>query len=384
MAEGHQTQIICLKICLEGIFKVSQGGSSCQEVRCFEHLHVHYSLLFSLLTDDSGVLLQSDNQPPLLVVDNHTPYVPTSGRAASGQILSSHGASAENLSGAVFDSLGLASRPGNIPAPSPRIEITPSGDSLSSQTLEPSPGSKAYRDCVSPASSNSSTGWAAESYSPVASPCVSPSAGANCNAGLSALDLCPGLQGIQTSSTHSSPGASPRSSVTDETFLLPQHQRVAAPLPHQRSRSASPHGKRAYNQAHSCQGGTPVKQRSRSPSPIPSPHEQQGSNYLHQYQDQAEFKAQAQTSSQGLEKDFSLSSGPSSAVPSVVVRSAPGQAQRQDCVYAEVYDWANEPERIGRAGAEVTSDTYYMVPTVWPSPHPVHHGGFRCVACTTL
>ncbi|XP_039972313.1 nuclear factor of activated T-cells, cytoplasmic 2-like isoform X2 [Xiphias gladius] len=333
---------------------------------------------------DKGALLQNDNQPPLLVVNDHTAYAPTCDQSASSQNSSSHNPSTENLSGAAFDSLGLASRPGNIPAPSPRIEITPSGDSLSSQTLEPSPGSKAYRECVSPASSNSSTGWPAESYSPVASPCVSPSNGAGCSAGLSALDLCPGLQGIHTSSAQSSPGASPRNSITDEPFLLPQHQRTAAPLPHQRSRSASPHGKRAYDPAHSCQGGTPVKQRSRSPSPIPSPHDQQGSHYLHQYQDQPEFQAQVRTSSQGLEENCSVSSTLSSVVPSVVVRSAHGQAQRQDCVYGEVYDWAIEQERIGRSGSEIKSDTFYMVPAVWPPPHPVHQGAFSGLSVAPL
>ncbi|TMS19244.1 hypothetical protein E3U43_003565 [Larimichthys crocea] len=160
--------------------------------------------------DDSGALLQNDNQPLLLVVDHHTAYISNSNQPVSTQDLSSHSTTTEPLSGAVFDSLGLASRPGTIPAPSPRIEITPSGDSLSSQTLQPSPGTKAlgaYRECVSPAST---------------SPCVSPSMG-GCGMGLSGLDLCPSLQGIHTSSTHSSPGASPRNSITDETYLQPQH-----------------------------------------------------------------------------------------------------------------------------------------------------------------
>ncbi|XP_040889932.1 nuclear factor of activated T-cells, cytoplasmic 2 isoform X2 [Toxotes jaculatrix] len=328
--------------------------------------------------DDPGALVQNGNQPPLLVVDQ-TAYVPTSSQNPSS--------TTENLSRAVFDSLGLASRPGSIPAPSPRIEITPSGDSLSSQTLEPSPSSKvlgAYRECVSPASSNSSTGWPAESYSPVASPCVSPSNGGGCSVGLSALDLCPGIQGFHTSSAHSSPGASPRNSVTDEAYLLPQHQRTATPLPHQRSRSVSPHGKRAYDEAHSCQGGTPVKHRSRSPSPIPSPHEQQGSHYLHQYQAQAEIHAQVQNPSLGLEEDWSRGSSPSRAVSSVVVRSVHGQAQRQDCVYGELYDWATEQEQIGGAGAEVKPDNLYMVPAVWHPPHAVHHGAFSGLSVAPL
>ncbi|XP_076603941.1 nuclear factor of activated T-cells, cytoplasmic 2 [Chaetodon auriga] len=335
--------------------------------------------------DDSGALLHNDNQPPVLVVDHHAVYISSSNHPASSQDLHSHSPTTEHLSGAVFDSLGLASRPGTMPAPSPRIEITPSGDSLSSQTLEPSPGTKAlgaYRECVSPASSNSSTGWPAEVYSPVASPCVSPSNG-GCGMGLSGLDLCPGLQGIHTSSAHSSPGASPRNSITDETYLLPQHQRTTTSVPHQRSRSASP-GKRSY-EAHSCQGGTPVKQRSRSPSPIPSPHEQHGSFYSHQYQAQAEFQPIAQTSSLVLEEMLSsLSSSLPRAMPSAMVRNPHGQAQRQDCVHGEGYDWASEQERMDRAGAEVKSETLYMLPAVWPLPHPAHHGAFGGLPVTPL
>ncbi|KAM9361403.1 nuclear factor of activated T-cells, cytoplasmic 2 [Symphorus nematophorus] len=333
--------------------------------------------------DDSGALLQNDTQPPLLVVDHHTAYISISNQPASTQDLPSHSPTTEHLSGAVLDSLGLASRPGTIPAPSPRIEITPSVDSLSSQTLEPSPGTKAlgnYRECVSPASSNSSTGWPAEAYSPVPSPCVSPSR-EGCGVGMSALDLCPVLQGIHTSSAHSSPGTSPRNSVTDETFLLPQHQRTTSSIPHQRSRSASPHGKRLYDQA--CQGGTPVKQRSRSPSPIPSPHEQQASYYLHQYQPQAELQPQVQTSSPGLEEVLSSLTSSLPRVQSAVVRDA----QRQDCVYGEGYDWAIEQERMGRAapGAEVRSETFYMLPAVWaPPPHPVHHGAFSGLSVAPL
>lgn len=322
--------------------------------------------------DDPGALLQADGQPPLVVVDPHTAYSAISSQPPSSQEVTSH---SPTLSGSVFDSLGLTSRASNIPAPSPRIEITPSGDSLSSQTLESSSGSKAlvaYRDCVSPASSNSSTGWPVETYSPVASPCVSPSSGGGCGVGLSALDLCPGLQAIHTSSTHSSPGASPRNSITDETYLQPQDQRATSPLPHQRSRSASPHGKRCYDQAQPCQGGTPVKQRSRSPSPIPTPHEHQASYYLHQYQGQAKFQSQAQASTQGLEEILnSLSSDLTRIVPSAVVRGAHMQAQTQDCVYSEGNAWIAEQERMGRAGAEVKPETFYMIPV---PANPILHG----------
>ncbi|XP_041837313.1 nuclear factor of activated T-cells, cytoplasmic 2-like [Melanotaenia boesemani] len=329
--------------------------------------------------DDPGALLQNDSQPPLLVVDHHTSYISTSTQAESSQDTSSHSPSTENLSGAVFDSLGLT-RANNIPAPSPRIEITPSGDSLSSQNLEPSPSSKAlgaYRECVSPASSNSSTGWPAEAISPLNSPCVSPPNGGSYGISLPALDLCPGLQGIHTSSVHSSPGASPHNSITDETFLQPHHQCSTSPLPHQRSRSTSPQGKRSFDQAHPCQGGTPVKQRSRSPSPIPSPHEQQRPYYLpHQYQPQAEFQPQAHTSVLGLEDMLnSLSSNLPRPVPNTVMRSSHAQPQRQDCAYGEGYDWGIEQDRMSRAGAEIKSESFYMLQAshVWPPTQSYQH-----------
>ncbi|XP_030277218.1 nuclear factor of activated T-cells, cytoplasmic 2 [Sparus aurata] len=341
---------------------------------------------FPVHKDDSGSLLQNNSQPPLLVVDHHAAsYISSSDQPASSQDFSSHSPTTEHLSGVVFDSLGLTSRPGTIPAPSPRIEITvTSGDSLSSHILDPSPGTKAlgaYRDCVSPASSNSSTGWPAEAYSPVASPCVSPSVGGS-NVGLSALDLCPVLQGIHTSSAHSSPGASPRNSITEETLLQPQNQQPASSIPHQRSRSASPHGKRSYDQTNPYQGGTPVKQRSRSPSPIPLPHEQQGTYYL---QAQAEFQPQVQACSPGLEEMLnSLTSSQPRVVPTAVVRDAHGQAQRPDCVHREGYDWAIEQERMGRTGPEVKSETFYMLPAVWPPPHTIHQGAFSALSVAPL
>uniref|UniRef100_A0A0S7EM14 PPUP7891 n=1 Tax=Poeciliopsis prolifica TaxID=188132 RepID=A0A0S7EM14_9TELE len=115
--------------------------------------------------DDSGALLQNDSQPPLLVVDHHTANVSTLAHPDCSQDNFPQSPTSDNLPGAGFECLELTSGASNIPAPSPRIEITPSGDSLSSHTLEPSPGSKAlgaYRDCVSPASSNSSSGWLAD------------------------------------------------------------------------------------------------------------------------------------------------------------------------------------------------------------------------------
>uniref|UniRef100_A0A3Q2T919 Nuclear factor of activated T-cells, cytoplasmic 2-like n=1 Tax=Fundulus heteroclitus TaxID=8078 RepID=A0A3Q2T919_FUNHE len=324
--------------------------------------------------DDPGAFLQND-QPPLLVVNHLTANV--SAHPASSQDTFPQSPTSDNLSGAVFESLGLTSGASNIPASSPRIEITPSGDSLSSHTLEPSPKALGgYRECVSPASSNSSSGWPADICSPLNSPCVSPPNGGNYVVPCPALDLCPGLQSIHTSSAHSSPGASPRNSITDETFLQPHHQRTTSPLPHQRSRPNSPQGKRCLSQAHSCQGGTPIKQRSRSPSPIPSPHEQQRSYYINQYQAQAEFQPHVQTAPQALEEMLNTLSSVRGVTP-IKGGGTHAQLPRQDCVYGDRYDWATEHERMGRSGPELKSEPIYIVPAVWPPAQPVHQAA-RC------
>ncbi|XP_015814734.3 nuclear factor of activated T-cells, cytoplasmic 2 [Nothobranchius furzeri] len=321
----------------------------------------------SCVKDDPGALLQNDSQPPLLVVDHHAAYIST-----LAEPLPNQDACAQDFAG---ETLGLTSRASTIPAPSPRIEITLSGDSFSSKIMELSPGSNAlgaYRDCVSPTSSNSSTGWPADVCSPQTSPGVSPPNGGNYGTSLPALDLCPGLQNIRTSSAHSSPGTSPRNSITDETFLQPHHQRSTSPLPHHRPRSTSPKGKRSFDPAHTFQGGTPVKQRSRSPSPIPSPHNQQ-SYYAPQYQAQPEFQPLSQTSPQALEEILSnLNPTLSRTVHPAGVKCTLAQAQRQECVYAE-YDWDSEHERTNRFAPEVKSETFYMVPAVWPLTQPVNH-----------
>lgn len=339
----------------------------------------------SLLIDDSGSLLPNDSQPPLLVVNHHSAYISTSGQPASEQHILAPNLTTDATDG-VFDCQVLASGANNMAASSPRIEITPSGDSFNSRNLELSPGSKglAYRDCISPASSNSSTGWPAEACSPLTSPCVSPPNGSTYGISLPALDLCPGLQSIHTSSAHSSPGPSPRNSVTDETFLQPHRQRSASPLPHQRSRSTSPQGKRSFDPSHSSQGGTPVKQRSRSPSPIPSPHEQQRTYGLNQYQAQAEFQPQTQ----GLAEILSgLSANLSGTVHPAVQRGTLSQAPRQECAYGDAgYDWAIGHEKLNRSGPELKSETFYMVPSVWPATQPVHsieRPTFRYFVCLT-
>ncbi|XP_068598927.1 nuclear factor of activated T-cells, cytoplasmic 2-like [Brachionichthys hirsutus] len=329
---------------------------------------------------DASALSHSDGRPPLPVVEHPAAWTSSSSQPASAQDLSYHRPTSGYLPGPDSEP---SSRPGIIPAPSPRIEITPWDGSFSPQTLELNLATNSqgpWRECASPASSNSSTGWPAEACSPAVSPCISPSI-EGCGVVLSGLDLCPGLQGAYTSS----PGASPRNSVTDETFLVPQHQHTTSSIPHQRSRSASPHGKRSYEQTHSCQGGTPIKQRSRSTSPIPAPHEQQGSYYLHQYQDPTEIQHRAQAPSPSMEQVLStLSSSLPKVLPSALMHNARGCTKSKACVYGEEYNWPVEQERMDRAGAEVKPETFYMLQTVLPPPHSVSQGAFCALPVAPL
>nr|XP_057910685.1 nuclear factor of activated T-cells, cytoplasmic 2 [Doryrhamphus excisus] len=302
--------------------------------------------------DFSGGFMQANGeQHPLQVVN--TSFI----KDAPSQSPANESSSSE----VAFDSTGLATIPGIIPAPSPRIEITPSGDSLGSQALEQSPGSNVlgtYRECASPASSNSSTGWPAEGSSPSASPSISPSNRGRCATELSTLDLCPYMQGIHTCSTHSSPG----NSFTDEPFLLPQRQGTSSPLVQRRSRSVSPQGKRTHNQIFSAQEATPVKQRSRSSSPIPSAYELLGSCHLHHRHIQGAFQTQAQLPRLGLE-DCSLNSCQE------VLRSVHGPNLGVGYV--------------NRDGAEAGTGSFCVVPTSWP-PHPVHLGAFGGLSLVPL
>ncbi|XP_023122485.2 nuclear factor of activated T-cells, cytoplasmic 2 isoform X1 [Amphiprion ocellaris] len=177
-------------------------------------------------------------------------------------------------------------RPAGL-ALSPRIEITPSRehysqcrDSLQNHHLNISPRptltvpgheNLAYREpqCLSPASSNSSTSWHSENYSPWASPCVSPSNGQNPG------DLCPRLQSIHTGSPRTSPGTSPRTSLAEDGCL--GHR---SPSPRPGSRSTSPQGKRTYEMYRNP--GLVPGHRSRSPSPHGG-HEDHniGAHYTH-------------------------------------------------------------------------------------------------------
>lgn len=163
-----------------------------------------------------------------------------------------------------------STRPAGL-ALSPRIEITPSRehynhvrDSLQNQHLNISPrptltvpghDNLAYREpqCLSPASSNSSTSWHSESYSPWASPCVSPSSVQNPG------DLCPRLQNIHTGSPRTSPGTSPHTSLAEDGLGR------RSPSSRPGSRSTSPQGKRTYDMYRNPT--LAPGHRSRSPSP---------------------------------------------------------------------------------------------------------------------
>ncbi|XP_051996961.1 nuclear factor of activated T-cells, cytoplasmic 2-like [Xyrauchen texanus] len=148
----------------------------------------------------------------------------------------------------------LTTHPGAFQGNSPRIEITCSDlhhhrDHVHTTPLDIDrpmltvPGyDMPYREsqCLSPASSNSSTSWHSDGCSPgTYSPCISPGGGGSL-VGVTEADLCPRLQAIQASG---SPNTSPRTSITEETFL---DRRSSSPRPG--SRSASPQGKRTYDQ----------------------------------------------------------------------------------------------------------------------------------------
>ncbi|XP_051563495.1 nuclear factor of activated T-cells, cytoplasmic 2-like [Myxocyprinus asiaticus] len=143
----------------------------------------------------------------------------------------------------------LAAHPGAHQSNSPRIEITCSDLHHHRDHVHTTPldikcpmltvprYDMPYREsqCLSPASSTSSTSWHSDGYSPCISPC-----GGGSLVGVTEADLCPRLQAIQASG---SPNTSPRTSITEETFL---DRRSSSPRPG--SRSASPQGKRTYDQ----------------------------------------------------------------------------------------------------------------------------------------
>ncbi|KAJ8401367.1 hypothetical protein AAFF_G00385980 [Aldrovandia affinis] len=243
-------------------------------------------------------------------------------------------------------------RPGG-PALSPRIEITLSHElyHLQAQPVNIStwpsltvPGlleGVAYREpqCLSPASSNSSTSWHSESYSPWASPCVSPS-GAQ-----TAADLCPHFQNIQTCSPRTSPTTSPRTSVTEETYLG-----ARSPSPHPGSRSTSPQGKRTYDMYQNT--GLAPHHRSRSPSP-------HGGHDDHR-NPVATAAVQPYGHSAGLAEAVNgLGAGLVASVPTKIVKpnldyQAYAESQPGSCLFP------CEQEVKGKPG-----ESFYVIPQIW-------------------
>ncbi|CAB1315566.1 unnamed protein product [Coregonus sp. 'balchen'] len=365
------------------------GQDNSQEELDFSYLFLYNPSDDFRRNEGNSVVPPHDDHNPSSMVPYPCDEIPSSAPTTSSRSSYHHGPVPDSLSGPGFNSLDLPSRPVGAPSPSPRIEITPSGDPHQTHPLDASsrtmaltvPGyeNTAYREPQSPASSNSSTGWLSEAYSPWVSPCVSPSGGGGA-VGLTALDLLPGLQGIHTSSAHSSPGTSPRTSITEETFLVPQSQRSSSPhsqsqrssSPHShdypRSRSASPQGKRTYDQYSGPNLGTTSQQqqRSRSPSPSPSPHHPQ-ERYLAQADPQANAPQQVPSLEEVLS---SLNPSLPRAVPSKMVRPS-----------VECYTYGEsqgEHGRRGRAGAE----TFYIPTSVWPAP--LAHGAFSGIPVPSL
>ncbi|KAG7472053.1 hypothetical protein MATL_G00104460 [Megalops atlanticus] len=241
------------------------------------------------------------------------------------------------------------------PAVSPRIEITPvplyhhSSGSLQAHPLNINPRPTltvpghdilAHREppCLSPASSNSSTSWQSESFSPWTSPCVSPSNGQAVG------ELCPRFQSIHTGSPRTSPGTSPRTSVTEESCLAPR-----SPSPRPGSRSASPQGKRTYDMYKNP--GLAAMHRSRSPSPHRAPEEPQTGHYTH--------PAGLPDATNGF------NSGPHGSIPTKIVRTT-------NPAYSLYLD--NQPESYlvpcgdqdvkSKPGAE----SFFVIPPIWSKP----------------
>ncbi|MED6289462.1 hypothetical protein CHARACLAT_002984 [Characodon lateralis] len=235
---------------------------------------------------------------------------------------------------------------------SPRIEITPSRehyshgrDSLPSQHLNISPRptltvpgyeNLAYREpqCLSPASSNSSTSWHSESYSPWASPCVSPSSGPNPG------DLCPRMQSIHTCSPRTSPGTSPHTSVGEDSGLV-------ARSPSPRPRSTSPQGKRTYEMYQNP--GLMPGQRSRSPSP-------------HSVQQDLNVGAHF-THASLVENGFGSSQ--TGLVPTKIIKTS----NQVYALYPENHGDGNYLVSSDQnIKSKATAEPFFVIPSIWPKP----------------
>lgn len=262
----------------------------------------------------------------------------------------------EHLDGKRYPEHPRAGGPGAL---SPRIEITPSHelyphgrDSLQAHPLNigprtltvPGQDSLAYREpqCLSPASSNSSTSWHSESYSPWASPCVSPS-----NGQATPSDLCPRFQNIQagsSSSPRTSPGASPRDSATEEGCLAPR-----SPSPRPGSRSASPQGKRTYDMYRNP-GLAPAHHRSRSPSP-------------HSAHDQSHVGIYGPGPSPGGADAFNGFCGAPGSVPTKIVKTAsPAYSLYLDSQPEGYLLSCEQDMKSKQPGAE----SFFVIPPIWP------------------
>lgn len=234
---------------------------------------------------------------------------------------------------------------------SPRIEITPSRehyshDSLQNQQLNVSPRptltvpgheNLAYREpqCLSPASSNSSTSWQSENYSPWASPCVSPSSGQNPG------DLCPRLQNIHTGSPRTSPGTSPGTGVAEDGCVGPR-----SPSPRPGSRSTSPQGKRTYDMYRNP--GLIPGHRSRSPSPHRG-HEHPGPQYAHAGHSDA-------------------TNGFGSSQPGLVPTKIVKPSNHLYTLYPENHGEGNYLVSSDQDIKSKAAEPFFVIPPIWPKP----------------
>lgn len=238
----------------------------------------------------------------------------------------------------------------NSQALSPRIEITPSRehyshgrDSLQNHLINtsPSPGLTvpghdplAYREpqCLSPASSNSSTSWHSENLSPWASPCVSPS---NSQA---AGELCPRLQGVHTGSPRTSPGTSPRTSLAEDGCVGPR-----SPSPRPGSRSTSPLCKRTYDMYRNL---VPVA-RSRSPSP----HGGHEEHHAHHY---------GSNNISGVMNGFGAAQA--SSIPTKIVKTNQQAYSVYPDNHTESYLVSCDQDVKTKPGPE----PFFVIPQIWP------------------
>ncbi|XP_031423646.1 nuclear factor of activated T-cells, cytoplasmic 2 isoform X2 [Clupea harengus] len=302
---------------------------------------------------------QDTLSPEACLQENHTPYSLESlcdspyhaGGASTTDGLSSSEAH-DDLGEFLEHSHPL--RPGG-----PRIEITYSElhphDHPHTEPLDIGPrpcltvpgycDSSIYRgdvQCLSPASSNSSTSWS-EACSPWTSPCVSPTA---------IPELCPRLQGLHTAgSPRTSPTTSPRNSITEDTFLAGRR----SSSPHPGSRSASPKGKRTYDQ---YQNPSRVAPRSRSPSPHPD----------ERFDPSGSKSGPAGAAGGGpgcfdeLELVSSLSGSLPKPVPTKMVRPSFGSVVYQESQSDGSLHYQHEV----KTEPAVSLETFYVIPSAWP------------------